>query len=167
MSIKIWQSFYIIISEIKKYDCSLIEITGGEPLVQKNVLPFMKMLCNDGYEVLIETGGHMDISGIDNRVKRIMDIKCPGSGEAEKNYWQNLDFITEADQVKFVISDRADYDWANNIIKEHNLSKKCSILMSPNFNKIENKNNHDQKFGLFFCNLFLINKIRVKTTVKT
>lgn len=134
-----YKSFDKIISEIKKYNCSLIEITGGEPLVQKNVLPFMTMLCDDGYEVLIETGGHMDISGIDKRVKRIMDIKCPGSGESEKNYWQNLNFITEADQVKFVINDRADYDWANNIIKEHNLSKKCPILMSPSFNKVENK----------------------------
>lgn len=134
-----YKSFDNILSEIKKYNCSLVEITGGEPLVQKNVLPFMTILCDSDYEVLIETGGHMDISGIDARIKRIMDIKCPGSGESDKNYWQNLDFIKETDQIKFVIGDQVDYDWAKDIIDKYNLFGKCPILMSPNFNKISNK----------------------------
>jgi 7-carboxy-7-deazaguanine synthase len=134
-----YKSFNEIISEIKKYNCSLIEITGGEPLAQNNVIPFMTMLCDDGYEVLLETGGHMDISGIDKRVKRIIDIKCPGSSESEKNYWQNLNHIKKTDQIKFVISDREDYDWAKNIIKENRLSDKCPILLSPNFDEMDNK----------------------------
>ncbi|MEJ2052598.1 MAG: radical SAM protein [Calditrichaceae bacterium] len=131
-------SFDEIINQIKIYNCDLIEITGGEPLVQKNVLPFMSMLCNAGYEVLIETGGHMDISQIDKRVKRVMDIKCPGSGESDKNLWQNIRYLTENDQVKFVISDRTDFDWAKGIIQKYNLSKKCTVLMSPDFQKLKN-----------------------------
>ena len=134
-----YKSFEEILLEIKKYNCSLIEITGGEPLVQKNVIPFMTMLCDEGYKVLIETGGHMDISGIDKRVKRIMDIKCPGSGESERNYWENLNYINESDQIKFVISDRVDYDWAKDIIVKYELSRKCPVLMSPNFKKLNNK----------------------------
>ncbi len=133
------RSFEDILTEIKKYNCSLVEITGGEPLLQKNIRPFMTMLCDGGYEVLIETGGHMNIFGIDDRVKRIMDIKCPSSGESEKNYWENLNYIRETDQIKFVISDRKDYEWAKNIIKKNKLLVKCPILMSPNFNKLDNK----------------------------
>lgn len=134
-----YKSFDDILTEIKKYNCSLIEVTGGEPLVQKNVIPFIKLLCDSGYEVLIETGGHMDISVIDQRVICIMDIKCPGSGESEKNYWKNLEFIKESDQIKFVISNRSDYDWAKGIIEKYKLLKKCRVLMSPNFNKLDNK----------------------------
>ena len=117
------RSFKDIMTEIKKYNCSLVEITGGEPLVQKNVLPFMTMLCDNGYEVLIETGGHMDICAIDDRVRRIMDIKCPGSGESDKNYWENLNYIRQSDQIKFVISDRTDYNWAKDIIKKKCITK--------------------------------------------
>lgn len=134
-----YKSFQEILSEIGKYNCSLVEITGGEPLVQKNVFDFMTMLCDNKYEVLIETGGHMDISRIDSRVKRIMDIKCPGSGESEKNYWNNLNYINESDQIKFVISDREDYNWAKSVIEKHNLNKQCLVLMSPNFKIINNK----------------------------
>jgi 7-carboxy-7-deazaguanine synthase len=133
------RSFKDIMTEIKKYNCSLVEITGGEPLVQKNVLPFMTMLCDNGYEVLIETGGHMDICAIDDRVRRIMDIKCPGSGESDKNYWENLNYIRQSDQIKFVISDRTDYNWAKDIIKKNVLLNKCPVLMSPNFSKLANK----------------------------
>lgn len=134
-----YKSFDEILSEIKKYNCNLIEITGGEPLIQKNVFTFITLLCDKGYEVLIETGGHMDISGIDQRVRRIMDIKCPGSGESEKNYWQNLDFLKDTDQVKFVINDRTDYDWAKDIIETNRINEKCPLLMSPNYNKLDNR----------------------------
>lgn len=134
-----YKSFDDIITEIKKYNCQLVEITGGEPLVQKNIIPFMTLLCDEGFEVLIETGGHMDISGIDKRVKRIMDIKCPGSGESDKILWQNVNFIKSSDQIKFVISGREDYDWAKHTIDKFMLIKKCPVLMSPNFNKLDNK----------------------------
>jgi len=133
-----YKSFEDILVEIKKFNCNIVEITGGEPLVQKNVIPFMKMLCDYGYEVLIETGGHMDISEIDLRVKCIMDIKCPNSGESEKNLWGNVKFLKDSDQVKFVIGNRDDYDWTKKVIGKYNLEKKCTVLMSPVFDKLEN-----------------------------
>lgn len=129
-------TFPEILNEIRKFDCNLVEITGGEPLIQENVLPLMKMLCDDGFEVLIETAGHLDISPIDSRVKRIMDIKCPSSGESEKNRWENISSLTINDQVKFVIGDRNDYDWAKEIISKFELSDKCTVLMSPVFGEI-------------------------------
>lgn len=133
-----FHSFNQIIKEIEKYDCRLVEITGGEPLLQKKVIPFMTMLCDNGYEVLIETGGHMDISLTDPRVVRIMDIKCPGSGESEKVRWENIAHLRPKDEVKFVISDRADYDWAKRIVDEYQLNQKCTVLFSPVFGKMDN-----------------------------
>ena len=133
-----FKSYDQIFDEIKNYNCKLVEITGGEPLVQKNVLTLMHMLCDSSYEVLIETGGHMDISVIDPRVRRIMDIKCPGSGESEKVLWENIGHLKATDQVKFVISDRKDYEWALEVIKKNDLSSRCTVLMSPVFGKIEN-----------------------------
>jgi 7-carboxy-7-deazaguanine synthase len=133
-----FRSFDQIFEEIETYDCRLVEITGGEPLVQKNVIPFMTMLCDKGYEVLIETGGHMDISLIDSRVVRIMDIKCPGSGESEKVRWENIGHLRPTDEVKFVIADRADYDWARGVIDEYQLNQKCTVLFSPVFGRMDN-----------------------------
>ncbi len=132
-------SFNALLEEIKRYRCNLVEITGGEPLLQKNVLPFMKRLCDDGYEVLLETGGHMDIAPVDERVQRIMDVKCPSSGESDKNRFANLDVLTKHDQVKFVIGSREDYDWAKQIMNKYDLDKKCPLLMSPVSGLIENK----------------------------
>ncbi len=95
-----------ILHKIKEYRCNLVEITGGEPLLQENVHVLIKHLCDNGYDVMIETGGHRDISGIDPRVKRIMDIKCPGSKMEKRNRWENIEALTAQDEVKFVIADQ-------------------------------------------------------------
>ncbi len=124
-------SFEDILTKIAGYKCKLVEITGGEPLVQKNVIPFMNLLCDEGYEVLLETGGHMDITPVDKRVKRIMDIKCPGSGESGRMKWENLELLTGSDEIKFVILDREDFDWAVQKINEYRLDGKVPLIFSP------------------------------------
>ena len=134
----VWMSFEQIKNEIKQYECKLVEITGGEPLIQENVLPFMTLLCDDGFDVIIETGGHMNISKIDPRVKRIIDIKCIGSGEARKMMWSNIEHLNVNDQVKFVIKDRMDFDYAKEVIEKYELNKICTILMSPVFHEMDN-----------------------------
>lgn len=128
-----------IIRQIKLFDCNLVEITGGEPLIQEKVHHLMKFLCDHGFEVMIETGGHRDISTIDPRVKRIMDIKCPGSLMEKRNRWENINLLTHQDEVKFVISNQTDYDWAKGIINQHQLTTHCQVLMSPVFGKLENR----------------------------
>ncbi|RCK75858.1 MAG: Queuosine Biosynthesis QueE Radical SAM [Ignavibacteriae bacterium] len=120
-----------IFKQIQKYNCKLVEITGGEPLLQKNVHSLITLLCDNGYEVLLETGGSIDISDVDQRVKIILDIKCPSSGMSKKNYWKNLSKLKPIDEVKFVICDRNDFKWAVDKILEYNLTKKCTVLMSP------------------------------------
>ena len=127
-----------IIERVLAFSCSLVEITGGEPLLQKNVLPLMKQLCDLGKTVLIETSGAHDISGIDPRVYRIMDLKTPGSGETERNRYQNIPYLTKNDEVKFVIGSREDYLWSREKIAEFDLSERCgTVLFSPMFGRIE------------------------------
>lgn len=127
-----------IINEIKNYSCNLIEITGGEPLIQKEeCLSLMKKLCDLRYEVMIETGGSISIAEIDDRVKIIMDLKCPSSGMEKKNNYENLNFLKPTDELKFVIGNEDDYLWSKNIIKENDLENKCIVLFSPVFNKIQ------------------------------
>ena len=127
-----------IISEVKKYDCKLVEITGGEPLVQiDECLDLMKQLCNEGFEVLIETGGSLTIKDIDSRVKVIMDLKCPSSGMEKKNLYENIDYLKPSDELKFVIGSREDYDWSKENIFKYSLDKKCEILFSVVFGKLE------------------------------
>lgn len=127
-----------IIDEIKKYNCKLVEITGGEPLVQMNeCLDLMKQLSDEGFEVLIETGGSLSIKDIDPRVKVIMDLKCPSSGMEKKNLYENIDYIKPVDELKFVIGSREDYDWTVEIIKKYDLENKCKILFSVVFGKLE------------------------------
>jgi 7-carboxy-7-deazaguanine synthase len=126
-----------IIERVLAFSCSLVEITGGEPLLQKNVLPLMKQLCDLGKTVLIETSGAHDISGIDPRVYRIMDLKTPG-GETERNRYQNIPYLTKNDEVKFVIGSREDYLWSREKIAEFDLSERCgTVLFSPIFDRIE------------------------------
>ena len=108
----------------------LVELTGGEPLLQKNCLPLMKSLCDDGFTVLLETSGAHDVSRVDPRVHRIMDLKCPGSGEVERNRWENLKHLKAADEIKFVIGTQQDYDWAKQAIAEHKLDSICPLLIS-------------------------------------
>ena len=132
-----WFGFDDIINEVKGYKCSLVEVTGGEPLLQENVHPFMKRLCDEGFDVMLETGGHMDIGQVDKRVKRIMDIKCPSSGEADKMNWQNINHIDANDQVKFVVGSREDYQFAKDTIIKYGLADMCPVLISPVFGKID------------------------------
>jgi len=127
-----------LLDQVSEYDCRLVEVTGGEPLAQENVIPFMKALCDRGYEVLLETSGSLDISHVDSRVRRIVDIKCPGSGMVARNRYKNIELLTPQDEVKFVIKDRHDYEWAKNMIGEHGLMGRCPILMSPVFGELEN-----------------------------
>jgi len=129
--------FEEILAKIKKYDCNLIEVTGGEPLVQKEVLPLMKILCDSGYDVIIETGGSLSIKEIDKRVKIIMDLKCPSSKMAEKNLYENIDVLKPNDEVKFVIGNRQDYDWSKNVISQYWLTEKCSVLFSNVFEELK------------------------------
>jgi len=127
-----------IVQQVTGYRCRLVEVTGGEPLIQPAVYPLLKQLADNGFEVLLETGGHMDISQVDPRVKRIVDVKCPSSGEAKKMHWPNLKVLKADDQVKFVIGDRIDFDYAVNVVEEYKLTERCSVLFSPVFGRLKN-----------------------------
>jgi len=108
----------------------LVELTGGEPLLQPNALPLMQQLCDDGFTVLIETSGALDVSKVDPRVRRIMDLKCPSSGEAERNRWENLSHLRPTDEIKFVIGTEEDYAWTREQIAKHRLAERCPLLVS-------------------------------------
>jgi 7-carboxy-7-deazaguanine synthase len=127
-----------ILSAVLPLNRPLVEITGGEPLLQKNVLPLMSALADAGKTVLLETSGAHDISPVDQRVHRIMDLKTPGSGECERNLWSNIGHLTQRDEVKFVIGSREDYEWSRDKVREHDLSGRCrAVLFSPVFGRIE------------------------------
>ena len=126
-----------IINEVKKYGCNLVEITGGEPLVQEESLNLMKKLCSEGFDVMLETAGNMPICNVDDRVNIIMDLKCPSSGMMKKNLYENINHLKETDELKFVIGDREDYDWMNEMIIQYDLNNKCKILVSVVFDKLE------------------------------
>ena len=119
------------LKQAAEYSARYITVTGGEPLAQRNCLALLSALCNAGYEVSLETGGALDISEVDARVMRVVDIKTPGSGEVEKNRWENLLLLTEHDEIKFVLCDEADYQWAKQIIQQYQLAEKCPVLFSP------------------------------------
>jgi 7-carboxy-7-deazaguanine synthase len=121
-----------VIDAVEEYDCPLIEITGGEPLLQNDVYPLMRRLLDRGRTVMLETGGHRPIAAVPREVVKVVDFKCPASGEADKNHWQNLDALAPHDEVKFVIQDRADYDFAIDIVRRHDLPSRCAaVLFSP------------------------------------
>jgi 7-carboxy-7-deazaguanine synthase len=122
-----------ILETVRGFGCNLVEVTGGEPLVQEGALALMSRLCDEGYAVLLETGGSLDISPVDSRVRRIVDFKCPGSGMASKNLWENVRSLTATDEVKFVIGSREDFDWAVQMMREHDIASRCPVLMSPVF----------------------------------
>jgi len=129
-----------IITEVKRLDIPLVEITGGEPLVQPAAPQLMRQLCDAGFEVMIETGGHRDISVIDPRVRRIMDFKCPDSGMSDKMCYENIPRLTRQDEVKFVIASRADYEWARETVQQHDLAKKVNaVLFSSVFDQAQPK----------------------------
>ncbi|HTX99535.1 MAG TPA: radical SAM protein [Bacteroidota bacterium] len=126
-----------VLSEIRRYSAHLVEVTGGEPLMQPDVHPLMTALCDLGYEVLLETGGSLDIEPVDGRVKRIVDFKCPSSGMAKKNLWRNAGLLRSGDEVKFVIGTREDFDWAVERVREHHLPERVTVLFSPVFGELE------------------------------
>jgi len=121
-----------VVAEVERYDCPLVEITGGEPLLQDEVYPLMRALLDRGRTVMLETGGHRPIDRVPTDVVKIVDVKCPASGESAKNEWSNLERLSPHDEVKFVVQDRADYEFAKDVITKFQLSSKCAaVLMSP------------------------------------
>lgn len=124
-------SLTTVLAQVETYNTPTVCVTGGEPLAQKNCLPLLAALCDAGYSVSLETSGALDISKVDTRVSRIVDIKPPGSGEVTRNDWDNLTHLTPRDELKFVLADRTDYDWACAKITEHALAGRCPVLLSP------------------------------------
>lgn len=120
-----------ILVQVAGFAPQYVTVTGGEPLAQKNCLPLLRALCDAGYKVSLETGGALDIAAVDARVMRVVDIKTPASGEAAKNRWENLELLTPHDEVKFVLCDENDYQWAKQIIQQYHLADKCVVLFSP------------------------------------
>ncbi|HHH43215.1 MAG TPA: 7-carboxy-7-deazaguanine synthase QueE [Gammaproteobacteria bacterium] len=120
-----------ILAEVSAYQVRHVTVTGGEPLAQPACLPLLAYLCDAGYQVSLETSGALDIRQVDHRVTRVMDLKTPGSGEVDKNRYENLACLTPRDQVKFVICDRADYEWSRAMVDEHRLAGRCELLFSP------------------------------------
>lgn len=126
-----------VIKEVKKYNCNLVEVTGGEPLVQNESIELMKRLCDEGFEVMLETGGSLPISEIDKRVRIILDLKCPSSGMMKKNLYENIEYLKSIDEVKFVIGTREDYEWSKEQVEKYHLDKKCIVLFSVVFGELE------------------------------
>lgn len=127
-----------IMEAIKKYHTHYVTVTGGEPLAQKEVLNLLKVLADKNFKVSLETGGGLSIKEVDPRIKIILDIKTPESGEEKKNYWENLNLIHSKDEIKFVLCSREDYDWAKKIINQYKLPEKCDVLFSPVYQKLNN-----------------------------
>ena len=132
-----WMRVDEVIEEVLAYGCPLAEVTGGEPLLQPGAHTLMSGLCDRGLSVLLETGGGLDISGVDPRVRRIVDLKCPGSGEAANNHWPNVNELRSTDEVKFVLADRGDYEWARRAIREHRIDRRCAVHLSPVWGALE------------------------------
>lgn len=126
-----WMGLDEVMGKVAAFGCPLVEVTGGEPLLQPGCLPLLTALADAGYEVLLETGGGLDIAPVDPRVRRILDIKCPASGESANNRWENLSDLRPTDEIKFVVADRADYDWAKGVIAERQLAGVCPLHFSP------------------------------------
>jgi 7-carboxy-7-deazaguanine synthase len=131
------QSLHEIIKEAASYSTPYICVTGGEPLAQKNCITLLESLCDAGYSVSLETSGALDVSAVDRRVSKILDIKTPASGEMTKNLWSNLSHLNANDELKFVLCDEPDYIWAKQILDEHRLSDKCTVLLSPAQGQLE------------------------------
>ena len=121
-----------VLGRVRELGCDVVEVTGGEPLLQPDVYPLMQRLIGEGHTVLLETGGHRSVENVPGGVIRIIDVKCPASGESEKNHWPNLDSLRPTDELKFVIADRRDYEYARNVVAKHHLIGRCAaVLFSP------------------------------------
>jgi 7-carboxy-7-deazaguanine synthase len=126
-----------VLEHVARYRTEYVTVTGGEPLAQKSCLPLLRRLCDLGYQVSLETSGALDISDVDRRVKKVMDLKTPGSGEEAKNRYGNLRHLSPNDEIKIVICDREDYEWAKNKLQEHDLTGACEVLLSPAGGQLE------------------------------
>jgi len=126
-----WMEVAAILRRVRAHRTRHVTVTGGEPLAQKSCLDLLRVLCDAGLEVSLETSGALDISGVDARVARIVDVKTPGSGEVARNHWANIERLTPRDEVKFVLTDEADYAWARERLAEHGLAARCPVLFSP------------------------------------
>ena len=132
-----WMDFDQIFRRLSANKTRYVTVTGGEPLAQRTCIDLLVALCDSDYQVSLETSGALDVSAVDPRVVKVMDIKTPGSGEESRNRLQNLDCICERDQVKFVICDRRDYEWSRDFIADHGLSGRCEVLFSPSYQRLE------------------------------
>ena len=132
-----WMGLDEVLQRVKELDARYITVTGGEPLAQKNCLTLLSSLCDHGYQVSLETSGALDISTVDERVSRVIDLKTPASGERDKNHLDNLQHLTAMDQLKFVICDRPDYDWAKDMLTQYRLTERCEVLFSPSTGQLE------------------------------
>lgn len=126
-----------VIEQVRAFGCPLVEVTGGEPLSQPEACSLLARLCDEGFEVLLETSGAIDTAGVDRRVRVVLDVKCPGSGMAERMHWPNLERLAPQDEVKFVIKDRGDYEWARDLIRRRDLTARCTVLVSPVFGETD------------------------------
>ena len=131
-----WMSIDEIVQELGRHPTRYVTVTGGEPLSQKRCLDLLRTLCDQGYQVSLETSGALDVAAVDPRVMKVVDLKTPGSGELEKNRWQNLKHLNPQDQLKFVLCDREDYQWAKQVLEEKSLEQQCQILFSPVYEKM-------------------------------
>jgi len=131
-----WFDIETILAEVKKFNTHYVTVTGGEPLAQKACLKLLSRLCDEGYEVSLETSGALSVANVDTRVVKVVDIKTPASGEVEKNLWDNIPHLLSHDQVKFVICDQADYVWAKQIIAQYQLDRTCQVLLSPSYQQM-------------------------------
>lgn len=132
-----WWEIDAILAEVARHGVRHVCVTGGEPLAQKRCLGLLARLCDAGYEVSLETSGAIDVAEVDPRVVRVVDLKTPGSKEQHRNLLSNLPLLTARDQVKFVICDRADYDWAKAVMAEHGIDRRCEVLFSPSFTQVK------------------------------
>jgi 7-carboxy-7-deazaguanine synthase len=132
-----WWDIDAILAEVARHGVRHVCVTGGEPLAQKRCIGLLSRLCDAGYDVSLETSGAIDISDVDPRVSRVLDIKTPGSMEVARNHWENLALLTPHDQVKFVICDRADFEWGRDTVARHRLNERCDVWFSPSFTQIQ------------------------------
>jgi len=131
-----WRGIDVLVEEAQASGARRVCVTGGEPLAQKNCLKLLARLCDAGFDVSLETSGALDVSAVDPRVARVVDLKTPGSGECERNLYVNLALLGPRDQVKFVVCDRADYEWAREQVRAHDLSVRCQVLLSPSAGQV-------------------------------
>jgi len=131
-----WRTIGEILATVADYGARHVCVTGGEPLAQKRCIPLLSQLCDAGYEVSLETSGAIDVAAVDPRVRKVVDLKAPGSGEVARNLWTNLAHVGARDQIKIVIADRTDYEWARARVAEHDLAARCQVLFSPVYAKL-------------------------------